>query len=132
MEGVLPPSPSMEGCFKTNRSRLTGVNGTVCHYVTVSFAGGGSPKREMRSVGSLFYPPISEMTSSTSYTPWRLQGTWVSIRCYNGLKRGSIGLAAQNKLCERLVLDTRPLCLQGKANLHTPGTLNELQRWRTP
>ena len=38
---------------KKNPSRLTGVNGTVHHYVTVSVASGGNRKHEMRSVGSL-------------------------------------------------------------------------------
>ena len=81
--------------LKANPSRVTGVNGTICHYVTVSFAGGGNRKQEMRSVDSLLYPPISETTSSTSFTPRRPRDTWVSTRRYKGLKEGSIGLGAQ-------------------------------------
>ena len=66
--------------LKTNPSRLTGFNGTVCHYLTVSFAGRENRKQVMRSVGSLLYPPTSETTSSMNYTPWRLRGTWVSTK----------------------------------------------------
>ena len=78
MEGVSPHGRMFQ--LKTNPLRLTGVNGTVCHCVTVFSAGGGNRMPEMRSVGSLLYPPISERTSSTNYTPWRLQGTLVSTR----------------------------------------------------
>ena len=81
--------------LKTSPSRLTGVNGTVSHYVTVSLAGGGNRKQEMRSVGNLLYPQISEMTSFTNCIPWRLRGTSVSTTCWKELKKDSIGLGAQ-------------------------------------
>ena len=62
MEGVLPLLSKHGRMFqlKTTPSRLTGVSGTICHYVTVPFAGGGNQKQEMRSVGSLLYLLISK------------------------------------------------------------------------